>query len=514
MPRANRSLAREREVESVADESTSHRLNHFSPFIAEFLGCLLLGLVYNTTRLTSMNTLTPMCAGLTLMALTYCFGAISGAQFNPAVSLAIGLSGRGNWSMILKYWVLQVLGCMAGVCLSVIIYGQPADDPIGPRRDFRAGSAFLVEFIYTGMLCLVFLNVMISRSNNSVEAGNQYFGVAIGFVLAVAGYAIGDISGAVLNPALSIAIDLQNILDSGFGYGVLYVISQMMGGFVAAVTFRVLRPHEDSDYEAFSMNLKNLKTAGITHVKLVAEASGTFLLVITVGLVQLSNNFTSARPFGAALAMTSMHYAMADVSGGYFNPAVTLAVVLTGREKCSVVQGTAYIIVQFVVGNIAAWFYTAVYNGKTFPIIEESAIKKYHIRAVCMVQIIFTCAVAFTVLATSTDKGIDTKCKRNFYSGLSIGLSLAAGAFATQTLSSGSMNPAMALGVSTADLLSDNNTFWYCLYFIASQFAGGVLASIIFRATHAGVYRRYRHFPDDVEESQPLQDKTNPSVSA
>mmetsp|Transcript_150594 Transcript_150594/g.262356 ORF Transcript_150594/g.262356 Transcript_150594/m.262356 type:complete len:513 (+) Transcript_150594:109-1647(+) len=512
MPRSHRSLTRN--VEPVADdESTSHRLNHFAPFIAEFLGCMLLACVFNAVRQTGYHTLTPVTCGLTLTALTYCFGAISGAQFNPAVSFAIGLSGRGNWSMILKYWVLQVLGSMAGVTLSVIIYGQPADDPIGPREGFRSGSAFLVEFIYTGMLCLVFLNTMISRSNNSVEAGNQYFGVAIGFVLAVAGYAIGDISGAVLNPALSVALDLQNILDGGLGYGLLYTFSETMGAFVAAVAFRVLRPNEDDDYETFSMNLKSLKEAGITHVKLVAEASGTFLLVITVGLVQLSENYSTARPFGAALAMTSMHYALADVSGGYFNPAITLAVILTGRDKCSVVQGTAYIIVQFVVGNIAAWFYTAVYNGKTFPIIEADAVQRYHIRAVCAVQIIFTCAVAFTVLATSTDKGIDTKCKRNFYSGLAIGLSLCAGAFATSKLSSGAMNPAMALGVSTADLLNDDTQFWYCLYFIGSQFIGGALASVVYRATHAGVYRRHRHFGDDGDdnvESQPLQDKTNP----
>merc|ERR1719491_88051 len=103
----------------------------------------------------------------------------------------------------------------------------------------------------------------------------------------------------------------------------LYVFAQGMGAFVAAVTFRVLRPNEADDYETFTYNLQQLKEAGISQMKVVAEACGTFLLIFTCGMVELSGSFKAARPFGAMLTMVAMNYALADVSGGYFNPAVT-----------------------------------------------------------------------------------------------------------------------------------------------------------------------------------------------
>lgn len=154
-----------RESENELAQSTSkHKISYFSPYLSEFLGCLVLASVYNSTRLAGYYAFTPVTVGLTLVLLTYSLGQTSGAQFNPAVSFAVGLSGRGNWNMILKYWLVQVLGCAAGVAVSCYMYGHHAKDPIGARPGFATGSAFFVEFIYTGMLCLVFLNVTLART--------------------------------------------------------------------------------------------------------------------------------------------------------------------------------------------------------------------------------------------------------------------------------------------------------------------------------------------------------------
>merc|ERR1719515_261040 len=96
------------------------------------------------------------------------------------------------------------------------------------------------------MLCLVVLNVACSGKNEF----NQYYGIAIGFVIIAAGHAAGPISGGCFNPAVAFGIDISSA-GLGFGWGFAYAGYELLGAAVAAALFRVVRPDEfggDAEY--------------------------------------------------------------------------------------------------------------------------------------------------------------------------------------------------------------------------------------------------------------------------
>merc|ERR1719197_460533 len=118
------------------------------------------------------------------------------------------------------------------------------------------------------MLCFVVLNVATAKKNE----GNQFFGLAIGFVIIAGAYGAGAVSGGCFNPAVALGIDISSA-GMGFGWGFAYTAYELLGAALAAGAFRIVRPDEfggDSDY-----------TLG---TKLLSEFIGTFFLVLTVGL--------------------------------------------------------------------------------------------------------------------------------------------------------------------------------------------------------------------------------------
>merc|ERR1719408_818007 len=98
--------------------------------------------------------------------------------------------------------------------------------------------------------------------------------------------------------------------------------------------------------------------------KLLSEFLGTYMLVLTVGLNVLSGSGAAA--FSIAASLMCMIYALGTVSGAHFNPAVTTAIICSGRGKCKPSEGGMYMAVQIVGGICAAFTYSALMNGKTF----------------------------------------------------------------------------------------------------------------------------------------------------
>merc|ERR1719379_3172007 len=104
----------------------------------------------------------------------------------------------------------------------------------------------LVEVLYTFMLCFVVLNVATATK----WKGNQFFGLAIGFVIIAGGYAGGNVSGGAFNPAVALGIDVSSA-GLGFGWGFAYAGYELLGAALAAGLFRVVRPDDfggSSDY--------------------------------------------------------------------------------------------------------------------------------------------------------------------------------------------------------------------------------------------------------------------------
>merc|ERR1719316_124531 len=280
------------------------------------------------------------------MVSIYALGGVSGANFNPAVSVTLGLSGKLEGKEVGIYSVVQII---AGICAG-LSYGALFFKVfnLAPQPGFGWWEAAMAEVLYTFMLCFVVLNVATARKNE----GNQFFGLAIGFVIIAGGYSGGAISGGAFNPAVAIGIDTASA-GLGFGWCFAYTGFQLLGAMLAAGLFRVVRPDEfggDSEY-------------GLVP-KLCSEFLGTFFLVLTVGLNVLGGSKAPVWPIAASLMC--MIYALGNCSGAHFNPAVTLAILASGRKLITATEALAYMGVQILGGICAAYMYAAMHHGETF----------------------------------------------------------------------------------------------------------------------------------------------------
>merc|ERR1719482_2322925 len=189
--------------------------NQMTRYIAEFIGTYLLVFTVGCNVLSGSPTWAATSIACILMVSIYALGGVSGANFNPAVSVTLGLSGKLDWKDVGIYSVVQIV---AGICAG-LSYGALFMKVFNlePQPGFGWWEAALAEVLYTFMLCFVVLNVATAAKN----AGNQFFGLAIGFVIIAGGYAAGNISGGAFNPAVALGTNISSA-HLGFGWGFAY----------------------------------------------------------------------------------------------------------------------------------------------------------------------------------------------------------------------------------------------------------------------------------------------------
>lgn len=141
----------------------------FGKAVMELVGTAMLVM---TIQLSVANGLVsaPFVIGLVLVAVVFAGGPVSGAHYNPAISLAVFLRGKINLREMLVYWIFQIVGGVLGALLGGVIIGKFVDISIGEGYNFL--QAFLGELIFTALLCFVVLGV----ATNSKAEGNSYFG--------------------------------------------------------------------------------------------------------------------------------------------------------------------------------------------------------------------------------------------------------------------------------------------------------------------------------------------------
>jgi aquaporin Z len=195
------------------------------------------------------------------------------------------------------------------------------------------------------------------------------------------------------------------------------------------------------------------------------EFVGTFFLVFTVCTAVLSGASLAPLAIGAILA--AMIFAGGHISGGHYNPAVSLAAFVRGR--LGVVDLAWYAAAQ-ILGGIAA-AYTAKYvvpvHADTFTVTGSAVPRAF------VVELLFTFALAYVVLSVATSKDHPN----NSFYGLAIGFTVLAGAVAVGQVSGGAFNPAVGLGVLAAGI-ADVSVLW--IYLVATL-AGGAAAGFAFR---------------------------------
>ena len=199
--------------------------------------------------------------------------------------------------------------------------------------------------------------------------------------------------------------------------------------------------------------------------KYLVEFIGAFFLVMTVGMTVIDPGAGPLAPLAIGSALMIMVYAGGHISGGHYNPAVTLAVWLRGR--CPTSDVPAYIGAQLLAGVVAA--FTVLYF-KGDPTVVPADIK---VGPALLAEIIGTFALAYVVLNTATAKG--TTGNSNY--GLAIGFTVMTMAFALGGISGGAFNPAVATGITVMHIEKVAN-FWL---YLVGNFTGGALAAVVFR---------------------------------
>lgn len=209
--------------------------------VNEFIGTFFLVLV---VCLTSGGDY--VCSGLSpafaigsmLMVLVFMGGHVSGAHYNPAVTLGILAAGRSRIRVVeaVCYIVTQFVASFAAAGAQYSITGKTVGIQRGP--DITAGGAMFVEGLFTFILVTVVLNVATTVALES----NSFYGTAIGFCVISGAICVGQISGGVFNPAVAFGPVIVNALSATPRRETeiwIYYIGCSGGAVVAALVFRI-----------------------------------------------------------------------------------------------------------------------------------------------------------------------------------------------------------------------------------------------------------------------------------
>jgi aquaporin Z len=202
-------------------------------YATEFIGTFFLVLTVGCTGIAAgPGVIAPLAIGSVLMVMIYAGGHISGAHYNPAVSLGVFLRGRLSAAGLAPYWVAQLVGGLAAAWIVLFFKTAPPTQPFVARM--AAGLA--AELLFTFALVYVVLNTATAKATS----GNSYFGLAIGFTVLAGAFAVGDVSGAAFNPAVAIGAALMGMLPWSMIW--MYLVAELLGGALAALVFNSLNP--------------------------------------------------------------------------------------------------------------------------------------------------------------------------------------------------------------------------------------------------------------------------------
>ena len=199
--------------------------------------------------------------------------------------------------------------------------------------------------------------------------------------------------------------------------------------------------------------------------KYITELIGTFFLVLTIGCSVLAGGPHVVPPLAIGSALMVMIFAGGHVSGGHYNPAVTLGVFLRGR--CPAGDVVPYITSQIVGAALAAGAVKFITGGVGSPVLIPAT------GPALLAEFLFTFALVYVVLNVATAKATSG----NSFYGLAIGMTVMSGAFAVGTVSGGAFNPAVAVGICTMGLVPWSSIWIY----LVANFLGATAAATAFK---------------------------------
>jgi aquaporin Z len=203
--------------------------------IVELIGTFFLVLTIGLNVLGG-SPIAPFAIAAALMVMVFAGGHISGAHYNPAVTIAVFLRGRCAAKDIVPYWISQIVGAVLAAMAVKFLLPEAAAKvtamaPVVPK-------ALLAEFLYTFALAYVVLNVATAKGT----ANNSFYGLAIGFTVLAGAFSAGAISGGAFNPAVAVGISVLGL--SAWSNIWIYLVANFAAAIAAALVFKTVNPDD------------------------------------------------------------------------------------------------------------------------------------------------------------------------------------------------------------------------------------------------------------------------------
>jgi len=199
-------------------------------YITEFIGSFFLVFV-------AVLTNNPLAIGAVLMVMVFAGGHISGAHYNPAVTLAVLVRGKISPPHAVVYIVVQFIAAVIAAVLAKWFLGE-LNTPATMDLSNRVLKAFCAELIGTFALAYVVLNVATSKGTT----GNSFYGLAIGFTVFTMATTFGSISGGAFNPAVAVGATIANAFALKNIW--LYLVACSGAGLCAGWVFNLVNPED------------------------------------------------------------------------------------------------------------------------------------------------------------------------------------------------------------------------------------------------------------------------------
>jgi aquaporin Z len=203
-------------------------------FLVLTIGCC----VVDGAGFKGAGDMAPLAIGSALMVMIFAGGHVSGAHFNPAVTLAVWLRGKCSAADVIPYMVAQVIGAVAAAAIVLFLKGLGGMQHATPMASDVIPKALVAELLYTFALCYVVLNVATAKGTS----GNSFYGLAIGFTVLAGAYSVGSLSGGVFNPAVGVGLIILGKVAAAQIW--VYLLANFAAGAAAAMVFRAINPDD------------------------------------------------------------------------------------------------------------------------------------------------------------------------------------------------------------------------------------------------------------------------------
>jgi aquaporin Z len=202
-------------------------------FIGTFVLVFTVGLASSSK---GAGDLAPLAIGSALMVMVFAGGHISGAHYNPAVSLAALVAGKIRPRRAAGYVLAQLVAGALAALLARAMVGRAST--VAVAADWKV---LVAELIFTLALAYVVLNVTATRATE----GNSFFGLAIGFTVTTGAFAVGKTSGGAFNLAVALGGGITGAL--AWSHWWIYLLASVLAGAGAALLFDYLHPVQSAD---------------------------------------------------------------------------------------------------------------------------------------------------------------------------------------------------------------------------------------------------------------------------